>query len=279
VGVCAVYKQFSGFDFFLLSNSIHARPQTANATVRQLGQGKRMNNRKIGKNQIITLLIMVIFSTSCSFSESTPVFPSVPSEFTDQSILTNNPCIAPCWNNLIPDESSTQDVLEVLTHTKHINPENIIIRNSVWWAEEKDGEPIPAILIRGLCAKPTDTVCVEILVVYDKVKEITITPNYRVSIEDVVKNWGNPDYVEAYPYGAECLGCILSLYWAEHSAKLTSVDRRCADGHVVCKKIYDGGRIPHGFVVDEIIYSGSVPFYVEEYSKDYRMSWAGFEIP
>jgi hypothetical protein len=31
VGVCAVYKQFSGFEFFLLTNRIYPRPQSANA--------------------------------------------------------------------------------------------------------------------------------------------------------------------------------------------------------------------------------------------------------
>jgi len=31
VGVCAVYKHFSGFEFFLLSGIIHARPHAGNA--------------------------------------------------------------------------------------------------------------------------------------------------------------------------------------------------------------------------------------------------------
>jgi len=31
VGFCAVYKQFSGFEFFLLPNTIHARPHAGNA--------------------------------------------------------------------------------------------------------------------------------------------------------------------------------------------------------------------------------------------------------
>lgn len=236
--------------------------------------------KKIGRIQVVILLVSIIFTMSCySSQESQPTFPSISIEFTDQSILTNIPCTAPCWNNLLPDKSTTQEALELLTNTTFINGENIIIRNSNWWANENGGEPIPAILIRGLCAKPTNTVCVEILVVDDKVKEITITPNYKIAIEEVVKNWGDPDYIEAYPYGAECLGCILSLYWSEYSAKLTSVDRRCADGNAVCNIIYDGGRIPHGFVVDEIIYSGSVPFYVNDYYKDYQMLWTGFETP
>lgn len=246
--------------------------------VRQLGKGKRM--KKIGITQVIILLISTIISASCYPSpESTPTFPFVPSEFTDQSILMNAPCIAPCWNNLVPDKSSTQDALEVLTHTKFINPENIVIRTSVWWADTKDGEPIPAIRILGSCAQPAETVCVGILVVNDKVKEITISPNYKLTFEEVVVNWGNPDFIESYPYGAECAGCILRLYWSKYSARLTNVDRRCAEGVNICKIIYDGGKIPHGFVVEEIIYSGSVPPYAKDWNKDSRMPWTGFENP
>jgi hypothetical protein len=31
-GFCAIYKQFSGFKFFLLPNRIHARPSASNAS-------------------------------------------------------------------------------------------------------------------------------------------------------------------------------------------------------------------------------------------------------
>lgn len=245
--------------------------------VGRLGQGTRMKKKKIGITQIV---ILIIISTSCNSSlESKRTFPSVPSDLTDQSILTNNPCTAPCWNNLIPDKSSTQEVLEFLTNIKFIDSENIIIRASNWWADSKDKDPIPAILIRGLCVQPAQTVCVEILVVKDKVKEISIYPNYKLTFEEVVGNWGNPDYMLSNPWGAECLGCTVRLSWSQFSAEVTSNDRRCVEGGNICKTIYDGGKIPHGFVIDEITYSGATPPYVEEYNKDSRMPWTGFENP
>lgn len=236
--------------------------------------------KKNGITQVIILLISTIISASCySSPESTPTFPSIPIEFTDQSILTNIPCMAPCWNNLVPDKSSTQDALEVLTHTKFINPENIVIRNSVWWADTKDGELIPAIRILGLCAQPAETICAEILVVNDKVKQITISPKYKITFEEIIENWGDPDYMLSNPYGAECTGCIVSLFWSEFSANVISVDRRCVEGGNICKLIYNGGKIPQSFIVEEIIYSGSMPPYAEDWNKDSRMPWTGFESP
>jgi hypothetical protein len=230
--------------------------------------------------KIIIVSLVIIISASCnSLSESTSTFSTVSSELTDQSILTNNPCTAPCWNNLIPDQSSTGDTLEVLTHLAFIDPYNIRVLTSSWWADSEGGEVIPAILIRGLCVQPAETVCVEITVVEDKVKQISISPNYRITLEEVVGNWGDPEDMVSHPYGAECVGCIVNLFWSDFSMLVTSVDRRCVKGAKICQIIYGGGKIPPGYVVDEITYTGSVPSYVKKWSKDSRMPWPGFESP
>jgi hypothetical protein len=239
--------------------------------------------RKIKFNiiQIVIVGMFIAISTGCiSLPESTPTpFPYVPDNLADRSILTSIPCTAPCWNNLIPDKSSTQEALEVLTNITFIDPADIIIRTANWPADSKNGDDIQAILIRGLCVQPAQTECVEILVVGDKVKQISIFPNYKLPFEEVVSHWGGPDYMQSNPYGAECAGCMLSLYWSKYSATLTSYDKRCVEGGNICATIHDGGIIPHGFVVQEIIYSGSVPAYVEDWNKNSRMPWTGFESP
>jgi hypothetical protein len=230
--------------------------------------------------KIIVFSTFIIVSASCySLPIPTPTFAPVPEELTDQSILTNNPCTAPCWNNLIPDQSSTQDALELLTTIPFIDSENIIIRSSSWWPSSENEDHIPAILIRGLCAQPARTVCVEILVVEDKVKEISLFPNYKLTLEGIVGNLGEPDYMVSNPWGVECLGCTIRLFWPEFSANITSHDTRCVEGAKLCEKIYDGGKVPLGFIVAEITYIGSVPSYVEDWYEDARMPWPGFESP
>jgi hypothetical protein len=46
VGVCAIYKHFSGFEFFLLPNRIHARPHAGNAN-RWVAQEQEQNQIRL----------------------------------------------------------------------------------------------------------------------------------------------------------------------------------------------------------------------------------------
>jgi hypothetical protein len=49
VGFCAVYKHFSGFEFFLLPGIVHARPHAGNASRWALGQcSKKRGYMKFG---------------------------------------------------------------------------------------------------------------------------------------------------------------------------------------------------------------------------------------
>jgi hypothetical protein len=239
-----------------------------------------MQKTKFRRIQIIITSLFTFILAGCnSFSVSTPTFSSVPSELTDQSVLTNQPCKAPCWYNIIPDQSSTQEVVDVLSNLAFIDTFNIHILRSNWWATSPDEDPVPAFNIKGFCTQPTQDLCVEITIVKDKVKRIIIFPNYKLTLEEIVDNWGNPDYMLSFPYGAECSGCTVILSWSRSSIEVTSVDRRCVEGGNICKMIHDGGKIPHGFIVDQIIYSGSVPPHIEEYNKESRMPWIGFENP
>jgi hypothetical protein len=226
-------------------------------------------------NGIHYLLIIVSIITLIGCNS----YKAVPENLTDQSILTDEPCKAPCWYNLIADKSSKQDALNVLTNLPFIDSTSIRTQNATWWGTTPE-ESLPAILILANCIEP-DVECVNILVLGDIVKYIKIYPNYKITFDEVVNHLGNPDNISTLPYGIECLGCILIFNWSLPSMEIsiTRNDRRCKAGNEMCQAISNGGKIPIGLEVEEIAYIGSVPLYWQTYSQEYEMPWPGFVEP
>ena len=228
----------------------------------------------------ITLIILIaIIVSACSLDTNIPnAFDDrFPDELQDISILTSQPCKAPCWYNLTPDQSSEQEALEVLGNLTFIDSTSIRSQNANWWGETFE-ETVPATLILANCVQPSDKLCVEILIVDNKVKYISLSPNYGLTFDDVVELLGNPDYISASPYGVECLGCTLKFSWLKPPLEIaiTRVDRRCSAGYRICQAIWDGGKIPHDLQVEEITYLGSVPSYRQTPVQDYDRPWPGF---
>jgi hypothetical protein len=226
-----------------------------------------MPKSRTGAIRYALVAVLTIILVGCN------AFGPVPDDLRDQSILTDEPCKAPCWYNLVPDESSMQEALDVLANLAFINSASIRTENTNW-REAMSEELAPATSILANCKQPAETTCVEILVFEDRVKYISIFPNYKLTFDEVVNHTGEPDYINARPWGVECLGCVMQLIWLRPSTEilLTHTDSRCGAGNEICQDIVDGGKIPRGLEVKEIIYLGSAP-------QDYDMPWPGFAGP
>jgi hypothetical protein len=115
---------------------------------------------------------VLIGCNSSLFTHSEPLS----DDLKDISILTDQPCKAPCWYNLMPDVSSKQEALDTLTTLSFIDASRIFVLDT-YAAGPTPQDFIPAIEIRGICVKPANQVCVEILIVDNKVKNLWIFPN------------------------------------------------------------------------------------------------------
>jgi hypothetical protein len=232
--------------------------------------------------RIALIILLVATMSGCSSDDSIPKAfdDDIPNELQDLSILTDQPCNAPCWYNLTPDKSSKQEALDVLGNLTFIDSASIRSQNANWWGVTPE-EPVPATLILAACVQPANEICVEILTVEDKIKYISLFPNYGLTFDEAVEHLGNPDYISAHPYGAECLGCILEFSWLEPPLEIfiTRVDRRCTAGNKICKAIWDGGKILKDLQVEQITYQGSVPSYRQTPMQDYDIPWPGFAVP
>lgn len=228
------------------------------------------------KKDILRIFLLILLAAAVVSCESDE---DIPNELKDLSILTGQPCKAPCWYNLILDKSSQQEVLDTLANLSFIDSASIHSQDSYWWGVTPD-EPLPAIMILANCRQPSTEICVRITIFEDKVKSISLFPNYRLAFDEVVSRLGNPNYIRADMYGPECIGCILKFSWLELPMEIsvTRIDRRCVAGAKVCEAIQDGGKIPKDLEVEEITYQGAVPTY-RHTPTEYDIPWPGFSDP
>ncbi len=221
------------------------------------------------------ITLIILFAVSLSSCKS---YGKIPRELQDLSILTDQPCKAPCWYNVTPDQSSEQEARDVLKALPFIDPVTIRSQNTSWWGVTPK-ESAPATWILANCVQPSDQICVEILAVEGKVKHIMLFPNYELTFDQVVEHLGDPNHIDVRPYGAECLGCTLGFSWLQPPLEISMiyVDRRCSAGYKICEAIRDGGRIPRDLQVEKIIYQGSIPPYAQ--TQDFDKPWPGFTLP
>lgn len=111
----------------------------------------------------------------------------------DTSWFTSSPCEAPCWYNIIPGETSKEDVVQILQNIPGINPDSIGNR----------GSPIK-IFDDYFFFKWNDHVEGEIWILDNRVSEIILTPKVNgyspkyslgLTVGEIIEKYGEPDYV------------------------------------------------------------------------------------
>jgi hypothetical protein len=106
----------------------------------------------------------------------------------DAGLFIGKPCKAPCWNNLIPGQSSGNDVDQFIKSLSTIEWQG---RNSIVY---KSGCKLVQI-----SDKPGTTVnaLVEFYIDNDKLTYIQTYHDYMPNLIEIVNHFGPPEYVEA----------------------------------------------------------------------------------
>src|SRR5438132_1621047 len=69
-------------------------------------------------HKFVTLLVCALAAASCNAAGNTvSPAPTVPPEFTDTSLLSGEPCAAPCWYGLelgVSTKARVRDTIEIL---------------------------------------------------------------------------------------------------------------------------------------------------------------------
>src|SRR5690606_19306671 len=103
----------------------------------------------------------------------------------DTSLLTDDPCAAPCWNNIIPGETSWRDAkIAIEDNTQFINVEEIKDENS----EAKllnfhNSEDVP-------CCRIYSTLDGDLVG-----QVLTLLAPGQITLDEILEKYGDPSYV------------------------------------------------------------------------------------
>lgn len=162
------------------------------------------------------LLMALLTLTLANCSTSNTVVPGDP--MADHSFLTQQPCAAPCWYDLEPDQASKEDVYRTLRGLNFVN-QSTIRELSASWLEDNEAKEIA-----WDCIHPNKRDCGSATVSLDKLKRVRMVIGYPLTFAQAVNQLGPPDFVD---YGISHDGqCTIGLNWPLKNISVQGYDVR-----------------------------------------------------
>jgi len=238
------------------------------------------------KNSLLLLVALVLLGCGHRVPGTTPQplpTPTLEDRFMDKSILTGEPCEAPCWYGLEVGQSTRTEVLDVVSSLSFIDPEETIERPSSYWDASKQ-ELLSSTHLLFECKQPKYSACAGVefvndeLVefVNDELKSIHLRPNYYLSFQEVVEHLGTPDYVQFLPFGEMIIDCDITLEWTRRHIEVYS---RSA-GKERCAEVREGEGVNPNLPVHEIFYTSiDAASLIRTPDPNGDFPWTGFTEP
>ncbi len=188
--------------------------------------------------------------TSCQSPVQTPT-PTLEASLMDRSLLTDKPCSAPCWYGLELGKSTKAEVLATLQTLSFADPKTIDETARGYW-DYAANEDKAATLITIDCRRPNRPypVCAGLTVYNDILVDISLSPNFALTLKEVVDHLGPPDYVGA-PILMNLTTCQLMFMWVK---KQILMEQSEPIGKTLCEAVRAGQRLDPNLTVDEIEY-------------------------
>jgi hypothetical protein len=218
----------------------------------------------------IFLITLLLSLCGCGIIRPTEIIPSATLDETaiDRSLLTDEPCRAPCWYGLVIGQSTKEEVIETINNLSFINHSSIVFDNKSSYMDPITHKQLPTLRIyANYYHLGNDVAYFEIL---DNILvKISISPTYSISFLEVVKHLGSPDYIVAIP-DTRSKVCKVNLIWA---IKNINIWRYLENGISICDSINQGDKInPHN-IIDYINYEVTDSRIPREGSD---LPWPGF---
>lgn len=137
---------------------------------------------------IVAAIIVILTTNSCAFP--VPMFDTrIRPAVSDDSLVTGEPCLPPCWYDILPGSTNTTTALEKVSLLEFVNPTPVERTNRAVYFGTDDA-------IRW-SYQETNDFGGGIYVAEDIVKWFRVDhPNYLV-LEDIITSIGEPDWVWA----------------------------------------------------------------------------------
>ena len=216
-------------------------------------------------------IMLAGFLVSCQSLSRTPT-PTLDADRVDRSLLTDQPCPAPCWYGLELGKSTRADVLATLRTLSFADPDTIQ-ENAVGYWDRFSHKSLAATVI-GANYRSSRQQSAGLIVANDTLLSIGIFPNYPLSLAQVVDHLGPPDYVSAI-MGLDRTTCYLELIWLNRQIV---VGRTELNGQQLCGTLDSGKSLDPNLIVEEIHYE--LPQWFSEIPAPGRdHPWPGFTGP
>jgi len=205
--------------------------------------------------QLKALAIMAVALAGCVRPVS-PTSPTVDPALTDRSILTGDPCKAPCWYGLVVGTSTEQEMLETVALLPFLNPSGTTSQRGASYRDRLLGKTYSGTRYYLECAAPGWASCAAPLLVDGVLKEVIIRPNYDITFSDAVSQLGDPEFVRFIYAGYE-RECELVLQWNSKGIMLfgklvdQGIGAKCDKLHT---SLLEGERIDPSTRIDSIWY-------------------------
>lgn len=195
----------------------------------------------------IAMAIITIFVLSCGisplFQKSAPEFPEDPN--VDRSLITGQPCEAPCWYGLKLGESTIDDV--------HLTLQNLIFVDNAKTLEQPVTNLYPN-------QKLFIIKCVYLTYEYEcgsletseegKLIKIYLSVLYPLDIQTLINKLGPPEYYNVFGPSPNLGGCLIYTYWPQKNIYAQINDE---PGNDLCEKA-KSGQISMELQIDAIRY-------------------------
>ncbi len=128
----------------------------------------------------------------------------------DRSILTDDPCAAPCWQGIVPGQTTVDEAFDILTELGY-RPQRCEVGNCIAWTSTTTSETMFGRAANLASASRT----------VDPVSFVSMGLESEISLGEVLDKYGPPDKYQAYETtftllaGGHARGVMLVLYYVQ----------------------------------------------------------------
>ncbi len=226
-------------------------------------------------SRLFVLGVLGLLFTGCSSRDKpllgtpTPT-PILDESLVDRSLLTGEPCDAPCWQTLELGKSTKSDVIAKLRDLTFINASTIGESPSYYWDPETE-QAVPAIRVHADCRVPKIH-CVGLELVNNQLVAVRFVPKYTLLIKDLVDHFGPPDFVRPVLH-MDGRTCDIFYSW---EMRQILAESSITDGKDRCESIEDGHGLDKNLSINGVHYELPDKF---TYQRQYGQEWPGFLEP
>ncbi|MCK6578207.1 MAG: hypothetical protein L6Q98_08910 [Anaerolineae bacterium] len=141
----------------------------------------------------------------------------------DESLVSNEPCAAPCWNNIIPGETSWRDALILIEDDPNLNDPT---------TRETDDELYPDAVVAEFQRTDGSACCQLISLDGETVTTVFLRLAPGVTVGEVLGNLGVPAYLAVSPYSDDPPQALANLVFPESSTVIYAFVAGAAAGEI-----------------------------------------------